>query len=124
MIFTLVTTIQEEIENLIRSRIADVQKAKDREAEEVEGKENAKFEGERVTRESFLNWREKFRAEMTAKEEEEERMKKEGEAKMRGARKEDKLTGRELWEKGMVGKVEEEEDGMGLEEGVDGLKVG
>lgn len=124
MVFTLVTTLQESIENLIRSRIAEVQRAKDREAAEAEAKENAKFEGERVTRESFLKWRETFRAEMAMKEEEEERVKKEGEGKLRGVRKEEKMTGRELWEKGMVGKEVEEEDGMGLEEAVEGLKVG
>ncbi|KAL8903242.1 MAG: hypothetical protein Q9207_004053 [Kuettlingeria erythrocarpa] len=124
MVFTLVTTLQESIENLIRSRIAEVQRAKDREAAEAEAKENAKFEGERVTRESFLKWREIFRAEIAAKEEEEERVKKEGEGKVRGVRKEEKMTGRELWEKGMVGKDVEEEDGMGLEEAVEGLKVG
>lgn len=124
MVFTLVTTLQESIENLIRSRIAEVQRAKDREAAEAEAKENAKFEGERVTRESFLKWREMFRAEMAMREEEEERAKKEGEGKSRGIRKEEKMSGRELWEKGLVGKEVEEEDGVGLEEGVEGLKVG
>ncbi|KAI4112329.1 MAG: hypothetical protein LQ341_007856, partial [Variospora aurantia] len=111
----------EGIENLIRARVAAVQKAKDREAEEAEAKENAKFHGERVTRESFLAWRERFRAEAAAREEDEERARKEGESRARGPRKEEKLTGRELWEKGMVGKEVEEED---LEEGVEALKVG
>ncbi|KAL8747138.1 MAG: hypothetical protein Q9184_007643 [Pyrenodesmia sp. 2 TL-2023] len=124
MIFTLVTTLQESIETLIRSRIAEVQRAKDEEAAEAEVKENAKFEGERVTRESFLKWREKFRAEMAMKEEEEERVRREGESKVRGVRKEEKMSGRELWEKGLVGKEVEEEEGVGLEEGLEGLKVG
>lgn len=124
MVFTLVTTLQEEIENLIRDRIAAVQKAKDREAEEAEAKENAKFHGERVTRESFLAWREKFQAEIAAREEDEERARKEGESRARGAKKEDKLTGRELWEKGMVGKEAEEEDLATMEEGMEGMKVG
>ncbi|KAI4152140.1 MAG: hypothetical protein L6R39_001891 [Caloplaca ligustica] len=124
MIFAVVTTLQEEIESLVRSRIADAQKAKDREAEEAEAKENAKFHGERVTRESFLAWREKFRAEIAAKEEEEERMRKEGEKQVRGGKKEEKLTGRELWERGLVGKEAEEEDVGALEEGVEALKVG
>ncbi|KAI4114443.1 MAG: hypothetical protein LQ345_004780 [Seirophora villosa] len=124
MVFTLVATLQEEIEKLIRDRIAAVQKAKDREAEEAEVKENAKFHGERVTRESFLAWREKFQAEIAAREEDEERARKEGESRVRGAKKEDKLTGRELWEKGMVGKETEEEDLAAMEEGVEGMKVG
>lgn len=123
MIFTLVTTLTETIENLITSRISDIQKEKDREAEEAEAKENAKFHGEKVTRESFLRWREGFRAEMEKRVEEEERVRKEGEGK-RGAKKEERLTGRELWEKGMVGKEADMEEDEGLEEGVEGLKVG
>ncbi|KAL9008678.1 MAG: hypothetical protein Q9173_006223, partial [Seirophora scorigena] len=114
----------EGIENLIRDRITTVQKARDREAEEAEAKENAKFHGERVTRESFLAWRERFQAEIAAREEDEERMRKEGESRARGAKKEDKLTGRELWEKGMVGKEAEEEDLAAMEDGVGGMKVG
>ena len=123
MIFTLVTTLTEEIETLIASRIDDIQRAKDREAEEAEAKENAKFHGEKVTRESFGRWREGFRREAEEMREEEERVRREGEKK--GKREERGLTGRELWERGMVGKVDlemEEEEG-GLEEGVEGLKV-
>ncbi|KAL9577394.1 MAG: hypothetical protein Q9212_006388 [Teloschistes hypoglaucus] len=122
MIFTLVTTLTETIENLIASRISDIQKEKDREAEEAEAKENAKFHGERVTRESFLRWRGGFRAELEKKVEE-EKVKKEGEGK-RAAKREEKLTGRELWEKGMVGKETDMEEEEGLEDGVEGLKVG
>ncbi|KAL9598590.1 MAG: hypothetical protein Q9219_004421 [cf. Caloplaca sp. 3 TL-2023] len=121
MIFTLVTTLQENIEALIRERVAAVQKAKDREAEEAEAKENAKFHGEKVTKESFLRWREKFREEMRLKEED-ERARREAESKVKGVKKEEKLTGRELWERGMVGKEVEEEEG-GLEEGVESLKM-
>ncbi|KAI4193476.1 MAG: hypothetical protein LQ350_008296 [Teloschistes chrysophthalmus] len=123
MVFTLVTTLTETIENLIASRISDIQKEKDREAEEAEAKENAKFHGERVTRESFLRWRQGFGAEIEKKVEEEERVRKEGEGK-RAAKREEKLTGRELWEKGMVGKDADLEEEEGLEEGVEGLKVG
>ncbi|KAL8717909.1 MAG: hypothetical protein Q9225_004902 [Loekoesia sp. 1 TL-2023] len=121
MVFALVTTLQENIESLIRERIATLQKVKDREAQEAEAKENAKFHGEKVTRESFLRWREKFREEMEAREEE-ERVKREAEMKGKGGKKEEKLTGRELWERGLVGKEVEEDEG--LEEGVEGLKVG
>ena len=122
MIFTLVTTLQENIETLVRDRVASIQKARDKEAEEVEAKENAKFHGEKVTRESFLRWRDKFREEMEAKEED-ERIRREAEMKGKGGKKEEKLTGRELWERGMVGKEVEEED-AGLEEAVETLKVG
>ncbi|KAL8846378.1 MAG: hypothetical protein Q9198_011299, partial [Flavoplaca austrocitrina] len=71
MIFTLVTVLRENIESLILERVASIQAAKDRIAEEAEAQENAKFHGEKVTRESFLRWREGFRGEMAAIEEEE-----------------------------------------------------
>ncbi|KAL8863107.1 MAG: hypothetical protein Q9178_000481 [Gyalolechia marmorata] len=121
MVFTLVTVLRENIESLILERVASIQASKDKVAEEAEAQENAKFHGEKVTRESFLRWREDFRTEMEAIEEE-ERVKREAlEMKGRGAKKEDKLTGRDLWEKGLVGKVEEEED-VG-EDALEGLKV-
>lgn len=50
MIYTLVTTLQENIENVIRERVAALQEEKDKEAQEAEEKENAKFHGEKVTR--------------------------------------------------------------------------
>ncbi|KAL8729335.1 MAG: hypothetical protein Q9166_004832 [cf. Caloplaca sp. 2 TL-2023] len=121
MIFTLVTVLRENIESLILERVASIQKEKDREAEEADAKENAKFHGEKVTRESFLRWREGFRGEME-KMEQEERVRREiVEMKGKGGKKEEKLTGRELWEKGLVGKVEEDEE-MG-EDALEGLKV-
>lgn len=122
MIFTLVTVLRENIESLILERVAAIQTAKDRIAEEAEAKENAKFHGEKVTRESFLRWREGFRGEMEAREEEERIRREMVEMKGKGGKKEDKLTGRELWEKGMVGKVEEDED-VGVEDALDSLKV-
>lgn len=122
MVFTLVTVLRENIESLILERVASIQAAKDRIAEEAEAQENAKFHGERVTRESFLRWREGFRGEMEAREEEERARREMAEIKGRGPKKEDKLTGRELWEKGLVGKVEEDED-VGVEDGLERLKV-
>ncbi|KAL8685651.1 MAG: hypothetical protein Q9224_005734 [Gallowayella concinna] len=114
MVFTIVTVLRENIEALILDRVAAIQTAKDQIAEEAEAKENAKFHGEKVTRESFLRWREGFRGEMEARAEEERIRRELVEMKGKAGKKEDKLTGRELWEKGMVGKVEEDEgDGYG-----------
>jgi hypothetical protein len=84
--------------------VADMEKAK------LEEEENKKFQGEAVNRESFLAWRERF-----MKEQEEEAQKaiedKEVEDKKARVKKEEKkMTGRELWEKGLVGKVEEDDD--------------
>ncbi|KAL8770121.1 MAG: hypothetical protein Q9209_004159 [Squamulea sp. 1 TL-2023] len=110
MIFTLITVLRENIESLILERVASIQEAKEKVAEEAEAQENAKFHGEKVTKESFLRWRQGFRAEMEAREEEERTKRDMVETKGKGAKKEDKLTGRELWEKGLVGKVEEDEE--------------
>jgi hypothetical protein len=125
MIFTLVMALKESAERLVSER---AQAARDEHAAVIakaEEEENRKFEGTKVTRETFLAWRDKFRKEM----EEAERQKAEETAadekkKKGGASKEDvKLTGRQLWERGLVGKVEEEEDGMDALEGVEKLKI-
>ena len=61
-----------------------------------------------MTRISFASWRDAWRAEEAAGRE------KEGEGR-RTAEK--KLTGRELWEKGLVGRGEEEDEDVGVELG-------
>lgn len=123
MVFTLVTTLKEEAEQLaVRRREAAV-----RAHEEVllaaEREENKKFHGEPVTRESFMRWREGFLAEMEEqrRREEEERL-----AEMKKARIKEptKLTGRQLWERGLA-KGEEVEDGdeEAVAEDMEKLKV-
>lgn len=116
MVFALVSTVKDSAELLISERQQALQALKEVEAAQAEEEENRKFHGTAVTRESFLVWRERFRREM---EEEEQRSREEKELedrKKRGAKEETKMTGRELWEKGLVGKVEEDDD-----EGDDGL---
>lgn len=127
MLFTLITTLKENAEAHILTRIQEVQNEKEAESRREEEEENRKFEGEKVTREGFLMWRQGFVREMEderkRREEEEE---KEGRGK-KDARKEGKrLTGRELWESGLVGKVEGDADEEGEEGGMgfEGLKVG
>ena len=113
MIFTLVTTLKESAEQLILDRKAALEARKDQELLQAEEEENKKFYGTVVTRERFLEWREKFVAEMAEKErlekeekEMEERKKKSGSGKV----EERKLTGRQLWERGLVGKVDEDDE--------------
>lgn len=124
MVFTLVSTVKDSAELLISERQQAVQALKEVEAARVEEEENRKFHGTAVTRESFLAWREIFRGEM---EQEEQRAREEKELedrKKRGAKEESKMSGRELWEKGLVGRVEEEdesEDTLGIE--LERLKV-
>ena len=126
MIFTLVSTLKEAAETLIMERVASERQAREREIAEAEEEENRKFQGTLVNKERFLEWREKFRKEM---EEEEQREKEEKEAeekkKKPSAREEQKLTGRQLWERGLAGKGEyDEEDEDELpSEGVDKLQI-
>ena len=122
MIFTLISALKDSAEQLIAERLNEVQAAKDKEAAKLEEAENAKFHGEAVTRESFLAWRAKFRDEMDREEEERRRVEEEG--KSRKVRiEEGKMSGRVLWESGLVGKVEEEEGEEDTLRGLEGLKV-
>ena len=119
MVFTLVSSLKDSVELLISERQKAAQAIKDVEAAKLEEEENRKFHGTSVTRESFLEWRDKFRREMEDVEEK-KREEKEVEDKKKRIKVEEKLTGRQLWERGLVGKIEEEEeDGDGE---VDALK--
>ncbi|EON61481.1 hypothetical protein W97_00696 [Coniosporium apollinis CBS 100218] len=123
MVFTLVSTLKDSAELLISERQKAAQALRDVEAAKAEEAENAKFHGTAVTRESFMEWRARFRREM---EEEERRRTEEreiDEKKKRGAKEERKLTGRELWERGLVGKVEEEDEGEDGLEGMERVKI-
>ncbi len=144
MIFTLISTLKESAEQLISERQKVQEDVKETEARKKEEEENRRFTGEKVTRESFLRWREGFQREMAEKE---ERRKMEEESASaggrgggggaggmggaRGGEKEKKLTGRELWERGLVGRVDEdlvveegETEGVGKEGmGVEKLKI-
>lgn len=117
MIFTLVSTLKDGAELLISERAQAKQALKEIEAQKVEEEENRKFQGEAVTRESFLAWREKFRKEL-AEEEQRKIEEKEAEDKKKRVKEEKKLSGKELWERGLVGKGDDEG-----EDGEDGLDV-
>lgn len=109
MVFTLVTAVKEEAEQIaIRAREAQ-NKAHEEAALEAERKENEKFQGTAVTRESFLSWREGFLKEMEEKrqKEEEERL---AEMKKAKIKEPTRMTGRQLWESG-IAKGEEIDDG-------------
>lgn len=119
MVFTLVSALKESAELLMAERVNAIHAQKEVEAAQAEEEENRKFQGSAVTPESFLEWRAKFLKEM---EEEEQRRREEKEAEDRKnkkpsavARDEKKLTGKQLWERGLAGKGdfdEDEEDSM------------
>ena len=112
MIFTLISTLKDATESLIRTRIDDANTEADKERAKAEEIENAKFVGEQVTREIFLIWREGFRAEMAEADIEKKRMEEERKSRRERVKEEEagKMTGRELWEKGLVGKIEEDDE--------------
>ncbi|KAI9371458.1 RWD domain-containing protein [Aspergillus egyptiacus] len=118
MVFTLVSALKETAELLMAERVQAVHAEKEMEAAKAEEEENKKFQGTPVNKETFLAWLENFKKEM---EEEEKRLKEEKEAEEKKANKkapvkeEKKLTGKQLWERGLAGKAdfdEEDEDAM------------
>ena len=114
--------MKDAAELLINERQLAAQAKQDFEAAKAEEEENRKFHGTAVTKETFLEWREKFRKEMA--EEEQKRMEeKEAEDKKKRVREEKKMTGRELWEGGLAGRGEEEDEGADGLEGMEKIKI-
>jgi hypothetical protein len=124
MVFTIVSALKETAEQMIIDRRGEVAKKREEAALEAEREENKKFHGTAVNRETFLKWRDEFFAEM-----EEEKLREEEERlaelkKARGPKEPPKLSGRQLWERGLVGKVvEEDEDDGPMDETADGVKA-
>ncbi|KAI4843252.1 RWD-domain-containing protein [Aureobasidium sp. EXF-8845] len=125
MVFTLVTTLKDEAEMLIAERQQAVQAEKDMQAAEAEAEENRKFEGTKVTRETYLEWSNRFKAEMAEEKRKAEELREAEEKKKKGAKEEKKMTGRELWESGIATRafVDEDDDGADILEAVKKLKV-
>ncbi|GAB1192178.1 hypothetical protein APSETT444_001363 [Aspergillus pseudonomiae] len=126
MVFTLVSALKENAEQLMSERVNAVHAEKEKEAAKAEEEENRKFHGTAVTRETFLEWLEKFKAEM---EEEEKRQREEKEAEDKKANKktpgkeEKKMTGRQLWEGGFAGKGDFDEEGEDALPAVEKMKL-
>jgi hypothetical protein len=119
-----VTTLKDAAEELVRQRLANLEMKREAELRKVEEEENRRFNGTQVNRESFLAWRESFRAEF----EEVERQRQEeaiaDDKKKRGFKDEVRLTGKQLWERGLITKVDEDDDDdIDPLEGVEKLKL-
>ena len=98
-IFALVTQLKEEAEQAFEKKVHQTQQAHDREVAKREKEEQKKFNGTKVTKESFAEWRNKFREEMEVEKKDREAY----ENLHRG-----RMTGREIFEKGLAGEEEEE----------------
>jgi hypothetical protein len=115
MIFTLVTVLKDSAELLVTERQNAKQALADMEAAKAEEEENRKFQGEAVTRDSFVAWRERFRKEMADEAQRRVEEKEAEDKKKRVAKEEKKLTGKELWQQGLAGKGDEEDEGLDLD---------
>ncbi|KAI1410778.1 RWD-domain-containing protein [Hypoxylon sp. FL1857] len=123
MIFTLVTTLKEEAEQLITKRKEETAKAHEEALLAAEREENKKFHGTPVTPETFMKWREGFLKEMEEKQRKEEEEKL-AELKKAKVKEPVRLTGRQLWERGLVGKGDDEDEDSIPTEQVQELKIG
>ncbi|KAK5108588.1 hypothetical protein LTR62_008164 [Meristemomyces frigidus] len=126
MVYTLVSTLKDSAELLVSERQQAIQALKDIESAKAEAEENRKFEGEKVTRETFLAWSARFKQEMTDEAARKQMEVEAEEKKKRGKTEERKMTGKELWERGLAGKImdeDDEEDGDDALEGIQKLKV-
>ncbi|KAJ5168270.1 uncharacterized protein N7482_003864 [Penicillium canariense] len=123
MVFSLVSALKEAAELLMAERVQAVENEKARVAQKAEDEENSKFRGTAVNRETFEAWLSAFKKE-AEEEEQRQREEKEAEDKKRKTTKEEKkLTGRELWERGLAGKADYDEDDEDAMPAVEKLKV-
>uniref|UniRef100_A0A060SXU6 ARAD1A07436p n=1 Tax=Blastobotrys adeninivorans TaxID=409370 RepID=A0A060SXU6_BLAAD len=109
-VFTLASLLKEAAEEMYGDKVKEHEKQKEREILIQEEKEQAKFRGTPVTPESFAKWREGFRKEMG--------LDKPADSACT------KLTGREIFERGLNKDDEEEDDIKDTTEGVKDMTVG
>lgn len=98
-IFAIAALFKDEAEQLFQAKVDAAQKKYDDELIAKEKEEQKKFHGTKVTKESFGNWRKNFREEMKIDDQIRERFEKMHNGKM---------TGREIFEKGLAGDVDDE----------------
>lgn len=99
-IFALAALLKDETELLFQAKLDGAQAKYDKELLAREAEEQKKFHGTKVTKESYAQWRNVFRAEMQVEKKDAERF-----ARMHNG----KMTGREIFEKGLA---EESDDEM------------
>jgi hypothetical protein len=111
-IFTLASTVKEEAEAIVQAKFDAAEQERVKEILRQEAEEQKKFIGTPVTVESFKEWRLKFRAEFKLDE-------KDHVHTVYDSKGQARLTGRQMFERG-ISKVDEDEE---LETGVGNLKV-
>ncbi|GME77730.1 unnamed protein product [[Candida] boidinii] len=115
-IFALASSLKDQGEQLFESKLKEIIKQRDLELIEKEKEEQKKFNGTEVTTESFNNWRNNFRKELKIDERIHDRFK---------SIHQGKLTGKEIFEKGLAGVAAEAESGeIGHDVDIQSLKKG
>lgn len=122
MIFTLVSTLKEAAEQLVADRKGAAAQVREEVLLAAEREENKKFHGTPVTPETFMRWRDGFLREMEeqAQRDEEDRL---AELKKARVKEPTRLSGKQLWERGLAKGDEVEEDDSVPVEQVERLKV-
>lgn len=119
MVFTIVSALKDAAEQMIVSRHEAAMKIKEEALLAAEREENKKFHGTPVTPETFTKWQTDFLKEMAEqRKRDEEAQAAEAAKKSRGGagsmgvlnKDGSKLTGRQLWEQGLAGKVEDDDE--------------
>ena len=98
-IFAVAAILKDEAELLFQRKVDLAQKQYDEELLAREAEEQKKFNGTKVTRESFTQWRKKFREEMKIEQRDRELFEKMHNGKM---------SGREIFERGLAGEFDDE----------------
>lgn len=98
-IFALAALLKDEAELLFQQKLDAAQAEYDKQLLAREKEEQKKFHGTKVTKESYAEWRDKFREEMKVDLKDKERFEKMHNGKM---------TGREIFEKGLAEESDEE----------------
>lgn len=101
MCFALLATIKEDSENWFLEQLKELDKQHTLEIERREEQEQKKFNGTPVTKESYLEWRSKFRTEMGLDERDKLR---------RLEAHNGKLTGKQMFEQGVAGTTDDADD--------------
>lgn len=105
MCFTLISSVKDLCETWFVDQLASLEKQHELELQAREREEQKKFRGTKVTRESYLQWREKFRKELGIDQRDEKR---------RLDAHHGKMTGRVIFERGLAGDMDDEEDDASL----------
>ncbi|KAI5959788.1 GIR2 [Candida pseudojiufengensis] len=109
-VFTLITYLKDEAESLFVNKLAQANKDYEQKRQERYKQEQLKFQGTKVTPENFAEWRAKFRKEMKFEEQDLKKFQDMHNGKM---------SGKEIFEKGLAGNLE----GDDLVDGVEKISL-